>query len=197
MIHPTRIFVAAALFATATISPVKAETSFLEAALFFLTAADTRSEDSVTDREIILRRYPIVAYLVDGEPCKVRLRNTSDHRIFQIDFCKLTSYSFWRQPEDVYGGMWVFGRGFQGWNSGPEPEAFCVSTWLPDKNYLEPDFRKTGNPVRCQSQYLGNMHIKDFVEGSGVGYHRPQERMVASFKYIVMSLTPPEQRKPY
>ena len=63
--------------------------SFLEAALFFLTGVEPGPTDTVTDQEIILQRYPIVAYVVDGKPCAVRIRNTTDNQIWHMDFCKL------------------------------------------------------------------------------------------------------------
>jgi hypothetical protein len=90
MISFTKTLVSAAL-ASAMISPVKAQTtktSFLEAALFFLTGVEPTDEDSVTDREIILRREPLVAHLVDENPCAVRLRNTRNNTVWQMDFCK-------------------------------------------------------------------------------------------------------------
>jgi putative Ca2+/H+ antiporter (TMEM165/GDT1 family) len=66
MIYLARFIVSAAalvVLATTTL-PVKAETSFLEAALFFITGVDTTNEDTVTNHEVRLSRYPIVAYLV-------------------------------------------------------------------------------------------------------------------------------------
>jgi hypothetical protein len=49
MINFAEYFVSAALVALATISPVKAETSFLEAALFFLTGVDATSDEIVSE----------------------------------------------------------------------------------------------------------------------------------------------------
>jgi len=74
MINLVRVFIAAALFATSTISSANAETSFLEAAQFFLTGVDANSDEIVSEREIVLRKYPLVVYLVDDKPCVVRMR---------------------------------------------------------------------------------------------------------------------------
>jgi hypothetical protein len=74
----------------ALLSPAKAEPTFLEAALFFLTDVETSNQDYVTETEIRLRRWPIVAYLVEDAPCVVRLRNTNYDRLWQFDFCKIT-----------------------------------------------------------------------------------------------------------
>ena len=63
------IAVASVLFALAAISPVKAETSFLEAAQFFLTGVDATSDEIVSEREIVLHKYPLVVYLVDDKTC--------------------------------------------------------------------------------------------------------------------------------
>jgi hypothetical protein len=98
MINLTRTLLAVVAISTATISPVKANVSFLEAALFFLTGVEATNQDIVTDREIILRRYPLVAYLVDGNPCAVRIRNTNNNRLYQMDFCKITG---WRLTPEV------------------------------------------------------------------------------------------------
>jgi hypothetical protein len=75
MVDLTRTLTAAALAVTATISPAKAETTFLEAAMFFITGVDATSEDTVSEDEIRLHRYPIVAYLAGN--CAVRIRMTT------------------------------------------------------------------------------------------------------------------------
>jgi hypothetical protein len=74
----------------ALLSSAKAEPTFLEAALFFLTDVETSNQDYVTKTEIRLRRWPIVAYLVKDAPCVVRIWNTNYDRLWQFDFCKIT-----------------------------------------------------------------------------------------------------------
>jgi hypothetical protein len=170
--------------------PVKAEVSFLEAALFFLTGVEPTDEDSVTDREIILRREPLVAYLVD-DPCIVRLRNTNNDSIWQMDFCKITE---WRWASGLQAGYVWIGKS----------NAFCVSwKWNKPENYTDPDFWKIMST--CHSYQLGwgsvvvdhTINIGVFVDKGNRPRNRPrsQERMVASFKYIVTLLT--GKSKPY
>jgi len=56
MVDLTRTLTAAALAVIATISPAKAETTFLEAAIFFITGVDATSEDTVSENQITLHR---------------------------------------------------------------------------------------------------------------------------------------------
>jgi hypothetical protein len=126
MINLAKAFVTAMLVATAAITPAKAETSFLEAALFFLTGVEPGPEDIVTDQEILLLRYSIAAYLVDGKPCAVRIRNRL--RIWEMDFCKIVSYHF-----SVHVGAWDFRD-----DSGGDPDkcAFVVADRVVHENYM-------------------------------------------------------------
>jgi hypothetical protein len=209
-VYSCRLLLAQPFFPPTSSSPESGTTSsgtgeqraFLEAALFFLTGVDATSDEIVSERQIVLRRYPLVAYLVDGKPCVVRLRNTTSHQIWQLDFCKITSYEWsvliWR------------------WNG--KPDAFCVSTWgdsniwegKPDENFTDPDFTKTGRPVECglfgtnnvpggTIAFDGNWDADWFTTGYENRYERmrSQQRVMASFKHIRTLLTPPEQRKPY
>jgi hypothetical protein len=199
MMSFTKTLVSAALVATAMISPVKAQTtktSFLEAALFFLTGVEQTDEDSVTDREIILRREPLVAHLVDENPCAVRLRNTRNNTVWQMDFCKITEYR-WVPGDSAYytGYIWI-GR----------EDAFCVSwKWGKRENYTDPDFTKISTKCGLYNTGWGKaafdhrIDIGVFVDKDSRPryWNRPrsQERMVASFKYIVTLLT--GKSKPY
>ena len=139
MINLIRTLAAVAVITTATVSPVEAKISFLEAALFFLTDVEATHEDTATDREIILRQYPLVAYLVDGNPCLVRLRSGSRNSIWQMDFCKITHWQWLPTGEpstppgfSVQAGYHWFGK-----------DALCVSrNWHEDENYMDPDFAK-------------------------------------------------------
>src|SRR5262249_12513825 len=136
MINLIRTLAAVAVISTGTISPVEAKISFLEAALFFLTDVEATHEDTATDREIILRQYPIVAYLVDGNPCLVRIRSGSrPNSIWQMDFCKITRWQ-WLPGESyvttdhfsLVAGYYWFGK-----------DAYCVSrNWHEDGNYMDP-----------------------------------------------------------
>jgi hypothetical protein len=157
-------------------SPVKAETSFLEAAQFFLTGADS---DEVGEREIVLHKYQLVVYLIDDKRCVVRMRNEATHEIWQMNFCKLT----WVQWAS---GTWTF-RG--------QPDTFCGSAWDGSENFMDPDLSKTGKPVKCN--FLGIAPLPDDTvafDGAWDAYmfstrklstpFRSQERLMASFKYI-------------
>jgi|GEM_PF-4291974 len=155
---------------------------FLEAAAFFLTGVDATSDEIVSNREIVLRQYPLVIYLVDNKPCTVRMRNPERQWVMQWDLCKITNY-LWHQ------GGWV-------WEG--EPDAFCASRWLPNENYVDPDFKKLGERVKCNqpAAMQGSWDAQYFATGEFRDYRVPwrsQERMMASFKYIVTLLT----GKPY
>lgn len=173
-----KVSVVTALLAVSTVSPVKAETSFLEAALFFLTGVDTTNEDTVTDREIRLRQYPLVAYLVDGKPCAVRLRNTETNNIWEMDFCKITSFERSTPVPGVVSYSWE-GKG-----------VLCISRHRQQKeNYIDPDFAKISS--ECRNNVYGGIDIGFFVGSEFRG--RSVDRMIASFKYIQSLLT----GKPY
>jgi hypothetical protein len=189
MIKLAKVLVATAPLAVSPVSPVKAEASFLEAATFFLTGVDATDDEIVSEREIVLHKYPFVIYLVDDKSCVVRMRNATNHNIWQMDFCKLTGYQW-----DRAGSTWVV-RG--------KPNAFCGSNWLPNENFMDPDFTKTGKPVTCN--FLGVDPLGEAVafDGSWDAYmfstgklsipFRSQQRFMASLKYIGQSLT----GKPY
>jgi len=190
---PIRTLVTAAVIAT--ISPVEAkQPSFLEAALFFLTSVEPTAEDSVTDREIILRREPVVAYLVDGAPCVVRLRNTRTDAVWQMDFCKITSYRWMQGSSARYSTYLWFG----------EPDAFCFSDkWDRHENYTDPDFAKIATRCSAIKRPWGYEVFNDHVPISNFGistfvntrnsmhpeWYRSQARMVDCFEYIVTLLT--------
>src|SRR6266540_7572766 len=125
----------AALVVAAMTSSVKADPSFLEAGLFFLTGVEPAEGDVVTERGIVLFREPLVAYLVDGKPCVVRLRNTKNNTVWQMDFCKIAGYR-WNSPPAGFnlpsGYIWL-----------GKDDTFCVSwNWDEKKNYTDPDFAK-------------------------------------------------------
>jgi hypothetical protein len=204
MISFTKTFISAALVASVMISPVKAQTtktSFLEAALFFLTGVEPTDDDSVTDREIILRREPLVAYLVDDNPCAVRLRNTRNNTVWQMDFCKLTEYRWMNADPALYGAAYNTGYRWIG-----KRDAFCVSwKWDKRENYTDPDFAKITTDCGLYNTAWGRVAVDHHID---IGFFvdkysmpryrnpsRSQERMVASFKYIVTLLT--GKSKPY
>lgn len=94
--------------------------AFLEAAVFFITGVDTTKVDMVTNREIVLGRYPIVAYLVDSNPCAVRIRTTTKpYTVWQMDFCKITHYQRVNYVP-IYQLVWVGQKSafcvYRGWN---------------------------------------------------------------------------------
>jgi hypothetical protein len=178
-----RALVAAALLGVATISPVKAETSFLEAALFFITGVDTTDEDTVTDREIRLSRYPIVAYLADSNPCAVRLRATTQPTIWQLDFCKITGYRLWGQRSAIWYGY---------------KTAFCTYRGSDaNTNYVGPIDEQNSQCGLGASDpeivWSFDYHIGTLFNRTQTQYWRSLERMMGAFKYVVMLLT----GKPY
>ena len=170
-----------ALALTVLASPVKAETSFIEAATFFLTGVDATGDEIVSEREIVLHKYPLVVYLVDDKRCVARMRNTTSHEIWQMNFCKITGYQWNR----VVSNWAVMGK-----------DAFCRSTWLPNENFMDPDFTKTGKPVTCNflGVWLGPGDYTIAFQGGWDAYmfssgklsipSRSQERLMASLKYI-------------
>jgi hypothetical protein len=155
--------------------------SLLEAVAFFMTGVDAGADEIVSDNQIVLRNYPIVVYLVDGNRCVARLRLMTTHAIWQLDFCKITEYRWERQ-------------GFWEWYG--DPGVFCQAKWLPDENYIEPDFTRIGT-VKCKGNtaFQGNWDAELFVTGKfdlTRGW-RSQDRVMAAYKYIVTLLT----GKPY
>jgi hypothetical protein len=179
--------------------------SFLEAALYFLTAVEPEPEDVISERRIALRKYPIVAYLVDDNPCAVRLRTTiKSYTIWQMDFCKLTGYE-WRTAAPLT--LTVIGK----------PDAFCKGEWK-DEDYMGamediavPMYlnRPSGpcgigvvyNPETNRQDavlaFLGTMDMSTYIKLDKVYGQRSQERLLQSMKYIQTLLTSPERRKPY
>jgi hypothetical protein len=208
-----KLFAIALMLATPTVANAK-PVSFLEAALFFLTAIEPVPEDVVSDSRIALSKYPIVAYLVEDNPsCQVRLRTTiQPYTVWQMDFCKLVRYE-WR------GNAWAFiGK----------PGAFCRGALAKDEDYMDtiwklddpnnvvvkspinmssplscdlgtaPDFEKdkTG-PYSLAVAFQGTLDMSKFIELNKVYGLRSQSRLLESMKYIDTLLTPPERRKPY
>jgi hypothetical protein len=183
----------ALLLSAAMILPAKADVSFLEAALYFLTAIEPTQGDTVNGSKIILARYPIVAYLVDDKPCAVRIRTTTQpYTIWQMDFCKITYYQW-------SSGTWIFVG---------EPNAFCKGRWNRNEDYsgaieriASPMFGRAmcgvGDGATGQLAFIGITDISDFIELGYKSHSRSQPRLMQSFKYIEMLLTPAEQRKPY
>jgi hypothetical protein len=208
MIDLTRVLVTAALVATAAVSPVRAaEVSFLEAGLFFLTDLQPGEGDRVTDREIVLARYPLVAYTVDDSPCAIRIRNTLTRVIWHMDFCKIASARW----EGRAGFMIFVGR----------RDAFCWARWVSndDPGNYQGDLREISPRARCgqgswpidtpdtaspqaladgfgPSVYLSTWGVGLFI-AHGEPRPRDTQRMLAALKYIARLQTPPEQRKPY
>jgi hypothetical protein len=209
MINLIRTLAAVAVITTATVSPVEAKISFLEAALFFLTDVEATHEDTATDREIILRQYPLVAYLVDGNPCLVRLRSTSSNRpnsIWQMDFCKITRWQWVRggwpgrdslgQPAFTQAGYHWFGK-----------DAFCISrNWHEDENYMDPDFAKIVGHCNVMTitshqeeiiAYDDKIDIGTLINKGGPSIGgRPVNRMIRSYRYLTWLLKG-EEPKPY
>src|SRR5262245_48601190 len=181
------------LFCSIFASRAEAKVSFLEAALFFLTGVEATNQDYVTDNEIRLSRYPIVAYTVPGNPCAVRLRYTDEQNrgntIWQMDFCKITS---WRWYPGMMAGYYWIGK----------PDAFCYSrTWKTPDNYMHPEFSRmaTGcgsNPgYGAEVAYAWMWDIGVYV-GKGPTRNRDVDRMIASYRYLQW-LWSGEEPKPY
>jgi hypothetical protein len=187
MVDLTRTLTAAALAVTATISPTKAETTFLEAAMFFITGVDATSEDTVSESQITLHRYPVVAYLVDR--CKVRLRATKvPYTIWQMDFCKFTGY---QQTSDPGGWNIVW------WG---RKDTLCIyKSWDKNMNYDGPidDENSTCNPLggNGPDHYVAwNSEFGvDTFFGGQAGRRSSLDRMMSAYKYIQSLLT----GKPY
>jgi len=203
MINLIRTLAAVAVISTATMSPVEAKISFLEAALFFLTDVEATHEDTATDREIILRQYPLVAYLVDGNPCLVRLRSGSRNSIWQMDFCKITHWQWLPTGEpstppgfSVQAGYHWFGK-----------DALCVSrNWHEDENYMDPDFAKIVGHCNVMTitshqeeiiAYDDKIDIGTLINKGGPSIGgRPVNRMIRSYRYLTWLLKG-EEPKPY
>jgi hypothetical protein len=178
--------------------------AFLEAALFFITGVDASSNEIVSNRKIKLGRYPIVAYLVDSNPCAIRLRTTTlPYTVWQMDFCKITNYE---QSHDMGPGIRHYRILWRGYKT-----AFCTYRgWDKNANYTgpigEPDstcsiLGEDYAPHLPQNWYVAwssDLDVLSLIEdGKARGGQRSVDRMIASFKYIVRLLTPPEQRKQY
>lgn len=186
---------AVALCTIALLAPAKAETSFLQAALFFLTDVEATRNDDVSETEINLRQYPLVIYLMEDVPCVVRIRNTRTNILWQMNFCKITRWT-WEGPGAWAGYRWI-GAG-----------AFCVSRkWNRNENYTDPDFAKIAtacdleqHPYYGTSAYLDRLDIRFYLSGDGWSWQwnwgRSRDRMIASFRYIVWILNG-EEPKPY
>ena len=161
--------------------------AFLEAAVFFITGVDTTKVDMVTNREIVLGRYPIVAYLVDSNPCAVRIRTTTKpYTVWQMDFCKITHYQRVNYVP-IYQLVWV-----------GQKSAFCVYRgWSLNENYIGPIDEQTSECVRADGAsaaiWSSTDDIRNLITIHNSGGFRDVGRMVASFKYIVTLLT----GKPY
>jgi hypothetical protein len=97
-----------------------------------------------------LRRYPIVAYLVDGQPCVVRIRNTDIDVVWQMDFCKLTYYG-----RSNAGHSWYYWQG--------EGSVLCKSSQPVKENYTDPDFAKISGV--CDNTQNQGIDITYFVGG--------------------------------
>jgi hypothetical protein len=163
--------------------------------LFFITGVDAASEEIVSNREIVLRQYPIVAYLVDRNSCAVRIRTTTQpYTVWQMDFCKITHYV---KDRDV--GYW------EGYTT-----AFCTyKGWNKDENYTgtigELDSKCTVYGVGSSGEdpegpghiaWSSMLDIRTLFTGEAHD-GRSVDRMLDAMKHIKMLLTPPEQRKPY
>jgi hypothetical protein len=199
---PRTIAAVVVAISTAAISPVEAKISFLEAALFFLTDVEVTHQDTATDREIILRQYPIVAYLVDGNSCLVRIRNTSSNVTWQMDFCKITGWQWLPGESYMTTDHHLLEAGYHWFGK----DAYCISrNWHEDENYMDPDFAKIVS--RCnlatlisgggELAYSDKYDIEGFVNKDGRSRGgRPSIRMIASFRYL-MWLLKGDEPKPY
>jgi hypothetical protein len=211
MISLARVVVAAALLAISTIAPAKAETSFLEAAMYFITAVEPVAGDTVTDDEIILTRYPIVAYLVSDNRCAIRIRRRNEpYWVLQMDFCKINARN---------GGLW-YGYKTALCVMGHDSNDKDFMEWNKNENYFGPideqnskcGYLQTGDanpsnvplePIWGWLDDINTLLDSDFLNpGQTVARHdrqirrttaRSQQRMIASYKYIQSLLT----GKPY
>jgi hypothetical protein len=147
----------------------------------------------MVNREIVLDRYPIVAYLVGDNACAVRIRHTeTPYWLLQMDFCKMTHF------QKMYGAVRWFGY----------KSAMCFYYgWDKNQNYFGVI---DGQNSKCslyesKSDSLGNWYtawtsgieVNNLLPTPGQNQkyktQRSEERMIASFKYIVTLLT----GKPY
>jgi hypothetical protein len=180
MFDLARVLVAVALLATGR---ARTETSFLEAGLFFMTGIELTGDDTVTDREIKLQHWPIVAYVTDANRCAVRIRVTeSPYVINQLDFCKIT---YWGLTNSVGpNATWI-------WEG--HKEALCLYKWSrADANYDGPiddtnaqcgGLGKSGHG--CIT-YLSGWNIYSLLHTTKRRPRSPYEvqRMVEAYKYI-------------
>ena len=171
--------------------------AFLEAALYFLTNvdADASRGDVIDTEQIALGRYPAVIYLVNGNPCAVRLRTTTmPYTIWQMDFCKIT----YVQRRNTYGGPAYYWNGYKtalcthkGWDknenyTGAIDEQEC----MPEQNKMPRYEGEKGPNIYLIYTSVNNI---DTLFGDRPSQIRSAERMMASFKYIQTLLT----GKPY
>jgi hypothetical protein len=192
MIILTRTLVAAALVLTATVTPsgssgTSEQRAFLEAALFFVTNIEPRQEDTVNDREIIIYRHRIKAYLVDSNPCAVRFSTTTGtYTVWQIDFCEISSYRRLGRYE------------IQWWGS---KTGLCImfdGGLREMTNYYGPMVASTCGRLKFYDEYYVWSSFKDINDMTGTRLegdysHRSVDRMITSFKYIETLL----RGKPY
>ena len=184
MVDLTRTLAAAALAISATIAPATAETSFLEAALFFITGLDATSEDTVSEDEIRVGRYPLVAYLTGN--CAVRIRNTkAPNWVYQWDFCKFTGYQRSSSP----GGWSIIWRG--------RKDTLCIyKDWGKNVNYDGPidDENSTCNPLGGggpdpYSYIAWNSDFGVDIFFGQAGRRSSVDRQMGAYKYIESLLT--------
>jgi len=103
-----------------------------------------------------------------------------------MNFCKLTGY---RCNADT---CYALGK-----------DALCGSTWLPNENFMDLDFTKTGKPVTCNFYGVAPDGYTIAFRGAWDAYmfttrkfsipYRSQQRLIASLKYIDKLVT----GKPY
>jgi hypothetical protein len=158
--------------------------SFIEAALYFLTAVEPSAFDEADDYHIVLSNYPIRIYLLESDRCVVRLRTTTKPITFwQMKFCELTGYQWTNNGMSTHGGSWQFvGK--------DNSQLFCQSHLDRNEDYMGELKMET-----CFSYYDGVISMDSLLNRRYPP--RSQARMLESLKYIIKLLTPPEQRKPY
>jgi|SRR5262245_38284249 len=106
----SRLASLALAFAIST-TTAQAQTSFVEAALFFLTSIEPSQNDTVDDDEIVLADFPLAAYSVPEDQCLIRLRRTrAPFTTWQFNFCIVTGFELHTEPPAPGVRVWWKGK---------------------------------------------------------------------------------------
>jgi hypothetical protein len=181
-----RIFIMTLMLLMLTPASASAKNvSFIEAALYFMTAVEPTAFDEVDDYHIVLSQYPMRIYLLDSDSCIVRLRTTTKpYTFWQMKFCKITGYQWSNDGLNTAGGSWDFVA------KDSDKDLFCQARLDRNDDYMGEMKMET-----CFAFYSGVISMDSLLNHRFPP--RSQTRMMESMKYIAKILTPPAQRKPY